>query len=158
MHYNQLEHRQSNPTNIRHAARTTPPAPLMQLSPESLPPQKDVWEQPEDLNSTPTTSVSFLLLLGVIAMAPSASSTVTRSATKRKEQADNGLLKTENGVAGQNGTTPDTLKRDPLEVKYKDFFWTYTEEPHRTRRLAIIKAHPEVRNPNSVAQWLSVIS
>lgn len=27
----------------------------------------------------------------------------------------------------------------------KDFFWTYTEEPHRTRRLAIIKAHPEVR-------------
>ena len=25
-----------------------------------------------------------------------------------------------------------------------DFFWTYTEEPHRTRRMAIIKAHPEV--------------
>lgn len=24
------------------------------------------------------------------------------------------------------------------------FFWTYTEEPHRTRRMAIIKAHPEV--------------
>lgn len=24
------------------------------------------------------------------------------------------------------------------------FFWTYTEEPHRTRRHAIIKAHPEV--------------
>ncbi|RCI16856.1 hypothetical protein L249_1889 [Ophiocordyceps polyrhachis-furcata BCC 54312] len=27
---------------------------------------------------------------------------------------------------------------------HHDFFWTYTEEPHRTRRLAIIKAHPEV--------------
>ncbi|KAI9727086.1 MAG: hypothetical protein M1828_007287 [Chrysothrix sp. TS-e1954] len=25
-----------------------------------------------------------------------------------------------------------------------DFFWTYTEEPHRTRRHAIIKAHPEI--------------
>jgi hypothetical protein len=25
------------------------------------------------------------------------------------------------------------------------FFWTYTEEPHKTRRQAIIKAHPEVR-------------
>jgi hypothetical protein len=25
-----------------------------------------------------------------------------------------------------------------------DFFWTYTEEPHATRRQAIIKAHPEV--------------
>src|SRR5271155_839080 len=24
------------------------------------------------------------------------------------------------------------------------FFWSYTEEPHRTRRQAIIKAHPEV--------------
>jgi sphingolipid delta-4 desaturase len=24
------------------------------------------------------------------------------------------------------------------------FLWTYTEEPHRSRRLAIIKAHPEV--------------
>lgn len=30
--------------------------------------------------------------------------------------------------------------------KGHDFFWTYTEEPHRTRRLAIIKAHPEVRS------------
>ncbi|KAI6248521.1 Sphingolipid delta(4)-desaturase [Erysiphe necator] len=29
-------------------------------------------------------------------------------------------------------------------VKNHDFFWTYTEEPHRTRRQAIIKAHPEV--------------
>lgn len=27
---------------------------------------------------------------------------------------------------------------------YDIFFWTYTEEPHRTRRQAIIKAHPEV--------------
>ncbi|KAL3963221.1 dihydroceramide delta(4)-desaturase [Purpureocillium lilacinum] len=29
-------------------------------------------------------------------------------------------------------------------VDKHDFFWTYTEEPHRTRRLAIIKAHPEI--------------
>ena len=26
------------------------------------------------------------------------------------------------------------------------FFWSYTEEPHRTRRQAIIKAHPEVKH------------
>ncbi|KAL2757965.1 hypothetical protein ACRALDRAFT_1055044 [Sodiomyces alcalophilus JCM 7366] len=39
---------------------------------------------------------------------------------------------------------PPDSERDPLEVKHRDFFWTYTEEPHRSRRLAIIKAHPEV--------------
>lgn len=32
----------------------------------------------------------------------------------------------------------------PSENDYDRFFWTYTEEPHRTRRMAIIKAHPEV--------------
>lgn len=31
--------------------------------------------------------------------------------------------------------------------EHDHFFWTYTEEPHRTRRMAIIKAHPEVRPP-----------
>ncbi|GAO18884.1 uncharacterized protein UV8b_07577 [Ustilaginoidea virens] len=31
----------------------------------------------------------------------------------------------------------------PASPKH-DFLWTYTEEPHRTRRLAIIKAHPEI--------------
>jgi sphingolipid delta-4 desaturase len=30
------------------------------------------------------------------------------------------------------------------EDDHDHFFWTYTEEPHRTRRQAIIKAHPEV--------------
>lgn len=33
---------------------------------------------------------------------------------------------------------------EPSSVDDK-FFWTYTEEPHRSRRQAIIKAHPEVR-------------
>ena len=35
-------------------------------------------------------------------------------------------------------TTPPSIQTDDK------FFWTYTEEPHRTRRQAIIKAHPEV--------------
>lgn len=26
----------------------------------------------------------------------------------------------------------------------KDFIWTYTEEPHRSRRLQIMQSHPEV--------------
>jgi hypothetical protein len=28
---------------------------------------------------------------------------------------------------------------------YPDFLWMTTEEPHRSRRMAILKAHPEVR-------------
>jgi len=33
----------------------------------------------------------------------------------------------------------------PADSSVEDkFFWTYTEEPHRSRRQAIIKAHPEV--------------
>lgn len=36
---------------------------------------------------------------------------------------------------------PKTKNAEP------DFFWTYTEEPHRTRRMAIIKAHPEASPP-----------
>ncbi|OCK78065.1 dihydroceramide delta(4)-desaturas-like protein [Lepidopterella palustris CBS 459.81] len=31
-----------------------------------------------------------------------------------------------------------------IQSEQDHFFWTYTEEPHRTRRQAIIKAHPEV--------------
>lgn len=37
---------------------------------------------------------------------------------------------------------------NPAPEKHEDqddqFFWSYTEEPHRSRRMAIIKAHPEV--------------
>lgn len=72
-------------------------------------------------------------------MAPSAASTVTsapRQVNKDKTIKPDGKL----GDASAQGDLP----RDPVEVKYRDFFWTYTEEPHRTRRLEIIKAHPEV--------------
>ena len=66
-------------------------------------------------------------------MPASTSTVVTSSATKRNESA---RLRVE---AEASSTPPE-----PLEVKEHDFFWTYTEEPHRTRRQAIIKAHPEV--------------
>jgi sphingolipid 4-desaturase/C4-monooxygenase len=82
---------------------------------------------------------------------PSSPSTITtRSVSKKKETVINGQGQ---GQATTEAAKPDgqndvDIKRDPLEITYKDFFWTYTEEPHRTRRLAIIKAHPEVRYPN----------
>ncbi|KAG5949466.1 hypothetical protein E4U53_005857 [Claviceps sorghi] len=56
------------------------------------------------------------------------------------------------GSATRATTSGDTLsasasareQHDPSGNPKHDFFWTYTEEPHRTRRLAIIKAHPEI--------------
>ncbi len=54
-------------------------------------------------------------------------------------------------AAGKNSKTQtadgQTTKTDANGPK--DFFWTYTEEPHRTRRLEIIKKHPEVRPTTS---------
>ncbi|KAK4695598.1 sphingolipid 4-desaturase/C4-monooxygenase, partial [Lecanoromycetidae sp. Uapishka_2] len=38
----------------------------------------------------------------------------------------------------------DLPKKARTSFNGDEFFWTYTEEPHRTRRQAIIKSHPEV--------------
>ncbi|KAJ3482325.1 hypothetical protein NLG97_g7599 [Lecanicillium saksenae] len=57
------------------------------------------------------------------------------------------VSKTAAGKSGEKKTTPAEVKTDANGPK--DFFWTYTEEPHRTRRLEIIKKHPEVRNKNT---------
>jgi len=78
-----------------------------------------------------------------------ASTTVTKTTARRKGAGTDG--KAANGRGEINGTTSTGGEPDDLEQKYKDFFWTYTEEPHRTRRLAIIKAHPEVLHPDRVS-------
>lgn len=44
----------------------------------------------------------------------------------------------------RQGTNPENEKDGDDDGNYEHFFWTYTEEPHRSRRMAIIKAHPEV--------------
>lgn len=46
-------------------------------------------------------------------------------------------------TATKEATPPASSSPAPQQDSH-DFLWTYTEEPHRTRRLAIIKAHPEV--------------
>ncbi|KAF2142303.1 uncharacterized protein K452DRAFT_286737 [Aplosporella prunicola CBS 121167] len=48
-------------------------------------------------------------------------------------------------VASTTATAVEEKKPTPGGgAGHDDFYWTYTEEPHRTRRMAIIKAHPEV--------------
>jgi sphingolipid delta-4 desaturase len=49
-----------------------------------------------------------------------------------------------NGSATVTKTPKNKASESQSTNPKHDFFWTYTEEPHRTRRLAIIKAHPEV--------------
>ena len=44
-----------------------------------------------------------------------------------------------------NPTLLDGISEDVLAVDSPDFLWMTTEEPHRSRRMAILKAHPEVR-------------
>ncbi|KAJ0420756.1 methionine aminopeptidase [Aspergillus carlsbadensis] len=45
----------------------------------------------------------------------------------------------------QSQNEEPSVRAPPPESSVEDnFFWTYTEEPHRSRRQAIIKAHPEV--------------
>lgn len=48
-------------------------------------------------------------------------------------------LSASHSACPQMSHRPQTARSIP-----NDFFWSYTEEPHRTRRQAIIKAHPEV--------------
>jgi hypothetical protein len=52
-----------------------------------------------------------------------------------------GLLRRRRTVKanGDQQDPPQALPRDT-----SDFLWTMTEEPHRSRRMAILKAHPEV--------------
>jgi sphingolipid delta-4 desaturase len=49
------------------------------------------------------------------------------------------------GDKSSSDTQPSARIQPPEQSAVEDqFFWTYTEEPHRSRRQAIIKAHPEV--------------
>lgn len=49
-------------------------------------------------------------------------------------------------TAAVAGSLHLTQPQEPAPTS-DDFFWSYTEEPHRTRRQAIVKTHPEVGFP-----------
>lgn len=81
-----------------------------------------------------------------------ASTTTTSAGAERRKAAPNGEIRL-------NGAAAADKARAEADQKEHDFFWTYTEEPHRTRRLAIIKAHPEVghlHSSSSCAQMLTL--
>ena len=95
---------------------------------------------PRPLPSTPTPDLGCF----PTAMARSATVTASNGASKRRDPA--------NGTASAKGASTEggaAVEAQLDEAARRDFFWTYTEEPHRTRRLAIIKAHPEVRSSPS---------
>jgi len=49
--------------------------------------------------------------------------------------------------APTEGPAPDVHAHSKPPMDSSDFLWLMTEEPHRSRRTAIMKAHPEVRPP-----------
>ncbi len=55
-------------------------------------------------------------------------------------KADEGLRLRKAG-GGVGGNKIKAMERKEEEI---DFLWMLTEEPHRSRRKAILKAHPEV--------------
>jgi len=67
---------------------------------------------------------------------PSSTSTLTTSKARPENTAPR--------LRALDQETQSKLSAAKEENDYDIFFWTYTEEPHRTRRQAIIKAHPEV--------------
>ena len=46
--------------------------------------------------------------------------------------------------------TSISLDDQPFADPFPEFLWMTTEEPHRSRRMAILKAHPEVQ---SLLHW-----
>ena len=72
----------------------------------------------------------------------SSSSSLTESDSEDKVQISVTKTKASKGKQGQapKGEAQDVPFVDP----FPDFQWMTTEEPHRSRRMAILKAHPEV--------------
>ena len=58
-------------------------------------------------------------------------------------------------AASRRNHEPYVFSKPPQDPK--DFLWLMTEEPHRSRRTAIMKAHPEVSRFNSpIPCWLLI--
>ncbi|KIV92385.1 hypothetical protein PV10_03687 [Exophiala mesophila] len=70
--------------------------------------------------------------------------TETQSRSRRQGTGTGTLDPVAKRQGGAHGRTPN--QTSSTETKFPDdlFFWTYTEEPHRTRRQAIIKAHKDI--------------
>lgn len=71
------------------------------------------------------------------------STTTTSAGAERRKAAADGKISPDDQIR-LSGAVAAAQAQTEADEKERDFFWTYTEEPHRTRRLAIIKAHPEV--------------
>jgi sphingolipid delta-4 desaturase len=79
---------------------------------------------------------------------PASTSTITTAKSKGKTKTEeNARLRVSPEAEESVGLQEKGEEKKGWEKHEKDFFWTYTEEPHRTRRMAIIKAHPEVCSP-----------
>ena len=79
---------------------------------------------------------------------PSLRSRSSKSTSTTKPQSDPKYSPSAESVTSLSSLPSDPESIEELEKKYDDpypdFLWMTTEEPHRSRRMAILKAHPEV--------------
>ncbi|KAI9815014.1 MAG: D-serine ammonia-lyase dsd1 [Pycnora praestabilis] len=69
------------------------------------------------------------------------------------------IISQQSGLQPRNGLWQRESKSLADTSDHQQFFWSYTEEPHRTRRQAIIKAHPEVTKlcgPEPLTKYLVI--
>ncbi|KAL7415068.1 dihydroceramide delta(4)-desaturase [Mrakia frigida] len=67
----------------------------------------------------------------------------TTEASLRKRSVPGAIKKDNSGKLG-GGTEDDDEHSRVYGLEQTDFLWVMTEEPHRSRRLEILKAHPEI--------------
>lgn len=76
---------------------------------------------------------------------PSDESVVSSGVTTELDSASASTPSTPTSAASRASTGDEPQPGKASTAQGEDFLWMYTEEPHRSRRMAILKTHPEVR-------------
>lgn len=92
---------------------------------------------------TDTSLASSTLSNGESSSSNASSTSIDSPLTSEDEQDTTTVDKAARSPAPGDKWAPAYSAQTPVDPS--DFLWLLTEEPHRTRRMAILKAHPEVR-------------
>ncbi|WVQ85891.1 hypothetical protein IAT38_008059 [Cryptococcus sp. DSM 104549] len=92
---------------------------------------------------TPSHATSSSRLAPAVSGTPGSTPSSTSSPVLGSSDVEHDLSGDEKAVLGK--PVDAGKEKEVFEDPFPDFLWMTTEEPHRSRRIAILKAHPEVR-------------